>query len=194
VERWELYGGSVVTFDRAWLAPDEADRALAALLAEVPWESHAITIFGRRVLEPRLSSWMGDVDYTYSGRLRSPVPWTPTARELCDRAARTTGESFNGVLANLYRDGKDAMGYHADDEPELGPEPCIASVSLGTTRRFVLRPRAKKGTRAPLEIALTHGSLLVMRGGTQQHWVHGVPREPRVAGSRVNLTFRRLAA
>jgi alkylated DNA repair dioxygenase AlkB len=86
------------------------------------------------------------------------------------------------------------MGYHADDEPELGPEPCIASVSLGATRRFVLRPRAKKGTRAPVEIPLTHGSLLVMRGGTQRHWVHGVPREPRVTEARVNLTFRSLVA
>jgi alkylated DNA repair dioxygenase AlkB len=194
MERWDLARQSVVTLDPAWLSPAEADAALRALLDEVPWEEHSITIFGKTVAEPRLSTWMGDPDavYAYSGRTRRPAPWTPAAGALRERVGEAAGQRFNAALLNRYRDGRDAMGFHSDDEPELGPEPCIASLSLGATRTFVLRPRAKKGTTAPLRIALTHGSLLVMRGGTQRHWVHGVPREARVEGTRVNLTFRRI--
>jgi alkylated DNA repair dioxygenase AlkB len=93
------------------------------------------------------------------------------------------------VLINLYRNGQDSMGYHADDEPELGPKPTIASVSLGATRRFLLKPRRKR-SGPPRELALTHGSLLIMGGTTQENFVHGVPKEPKVNGSRLNLTFR----
>jgi alkylated DNA repair dioxygenase AlkB len=102
----------------------------------------------------------------------------------------TVGRRFNSVLLNLYRDGSDAMGYHADDEPELGPDPVIASVSLGATRRFVLRPRKEKGTTPARELLLTSGSLLVMREGLQRAWVHGVPRQRGVSAPRMNLTFR----
>jgi alkylated DNA repair dioxygenase AlkB len=101
------------------------------------------------------------------------------------------GESrgqFQGVLANLYRDGRDAMGLHADDEPELKPDAEIASVSLGAVRRFVLKPR--DAAQAPFELQPAHGSLLVMAGTTQRHWRHGVPRAARVSAPRINLTFR----
>ena len=186
----ELDGEGEAVFDDAWLSPSEADAALAAILGEVPWRQDAITLFGRRVLQPRLSAWMGDPGavYTYSGLTLAPLAWTPGVAALLARARATTGAEYNSVLLNLYRDGSDSMGMHADDERELGPAPNIASVSLGATRAFVMKPRKKK--RAPVRLELTHGSLLVMRGETQRHWVHGVPKQARVTEPRVNLTFR----
>jgi alkylated DNA repair dioxygenase AlkB len=111
-------------------------------------------------------------------------------RALKVRVEADVRHTFNSVLVNLYRDGQDSMGYHADDEPELGPEPVIAAVSLGATRRFILRARRKKGTTPPTELALGHGSLLVMKGTTQRDWVHAVPKERAVTDRRMNLTFR----
>ena len=183
-----------VTLTVAWLSPARADRAVAALVAEVPWRQDTITLLGRPVLQPRLSAWLGEEDavYTYSGLTLAPAPWTPEVRALRDLARDATGEAFDSVLLNLYRDGNDSMGLHADDEPELGPSPCIASVSLGATRAFVLKPKRKKSGVAPIRVELPHGSLLVMRGATQRHWVHGVPKQPRITAPRINLTFRRI--
>ena len=149
-------------------------------------------LFGRRVAQPRLSLWMGDADavYRYSGRTFEPRPWNEPVARLRDRVERTVGRPFNSVLINLYRHGGDSMGYHADDEPELGPEPVIASVSVGAARRFVLRPRKEKGSTGARELLLTSGSLLVMREGVQRAWVHGVPRDRSVTAARLNLTFR----
>lgn len=177
----------VLSFDGAWLAPSDADRLLATLLAAPFWRQEQITLFGRQVAQPRLSAWMGDPGavYTYSGLTLAPIPWTPEVQAL----RRRLGD-FDSVLLNLYRDGRDAMGFHADDEPELGPEPTIASVSLGAARRFLLKPR-RAGVEAR-ELSLTHGSLLVMSGSSQRDWVHGVPREAKVTSPRVNLTFRRI--
>ena len=104
--------------------------------------------------------------------------------------SRLAGHEFNGVLLNLYRDGRDGMGWHADDEPELGPEPVIASVSLGAERRFRLKHRRLPEAR--LDIVLPHGSLLVMAGATQRHWVHALPKAAAPVGARINLTFRRV--
>jgi alkylated DNA repair dioxygenase AlkB len=188
--------GDDVTLIEGWLPPERADRALAALRAEVPWRQDTITLFGRPVLQPRLSAWMGEEDaiYTYSGLTLAPSPWTPEVRALRDLARDAIGEELNSVLLNMYRDGHDSMGLHSDDEPELGPAPCIASISLGATRTFVLKPKRKKSTTAPIRVELTHGSLLVMRGATQKNWVHGVPKQLRVAAPRINLTFRRIVA
>jgi alkylated DNA repair dioxygenase AlkB len=108
------------------------------------------------------------------------------------RLEHTTGAAFDSVLANLYRDGKDAMGWHADDEPELGPAPVIASLSLGATRRFAFKPKAGNEEGARLSIVLPHGSLLVMRGATQANYLHAIPRTRRPVGARINLTFRRV--
>jgi alkylated DNA repair dioxygenase AlkB len=105
---------------------------------------------------------------------------------------QATAHRFNSVLLNLYRNGRDSMGWHADDEPELGPAPAIASVSLGALRRFRLRPRAGL-VHAPLSLDLPHGSLLLMRGPTQQHWQHALPKTARPVGPRLNLTFRWVA-
>lgn len=182
------YDGSAV-LHHSFLSPDEADRALAALLTEVSWQQHSITLFGKEVPEPRLSAWIADpgVSYLYSGRRREPLPWTATLDEIRARAATIAGTRFNSVLANLYRDGNDAMGWHADDEPELGPAPVIASVSLGAERRFDLRHNVSGDT---VNALLPHGSLLVMRGDTQHAWKHRIARTTRVGAPRINLTFR----
>lgn len=177
--------------DPAWLGADDADRLFATLLAGIAWENHPVRLFGREIPAPRLSCWMGDpgAAYRYSGMVRVPRPWHPAVHGLGLRLAAGLGVDFNSVLANLYRDGADAMGWHADDEPELGPAPVIASVSLGATRRFLLRRRAGTERHA---LALPHGSLLVMAGATQAAWQHALPRTRRPTGPRINLTFRRI--
>lgn len=184
MERIELSDGAYLEYEPNWL-PD-ADHVFAALMREVPWEARAIRIFGREVMQPRLVAWIGDPDavYTYSGTRHDPLPWTPTLATLNQRLHAF---AFNSVLCNLYRNGRDSMGMHRDAEPELGPDPIVASVSLGATRRFQLRRDDEEH-----ELALTSGSLLIMRGTTQRYYRHGVPKEPKVDQPRINLTFRRI--
>ncbi|GGA67010.1 DNA methylase [Arenimonas soli] len=175
-----------------WLQADEADALLAALLAQVPWEVHRIRMFGRWVDSPRLSCWIGDpgTGYVYSGARFEPRPWPPALQALRARIDAAAGVAMNSVLANLYRDGRDAMGWHSDDEPELGPRPVIASLSLGGTRRFVFKHRREPARK--FERLLEHGSLLLMTGDTQADWKHALPRTARPVPARVNLTFRRI--
>jgi alkylated DNA repair dioxygenase AlkB len=187
-----LEHGGLVRYEPAWLATPEADALLRQLRGSVPWSQGAITMFGREVLEPRLTAWFGDADYTYSGRTVRAAAWLPELAALRDRLAIDAGVSFNAVLLNLYRGGDDSMGLHADDEPELGRNPTIASVSLGAARRFVLVPKKKSARRDAVEIVLEHGSLLVMADACQHAYRHGVPKQPRVPGERINLTFRRV--
>jgi len=178
-------------FDPVFLPAAEATALLAQLTAEVAWEQRAIRLFGQEIPQPRLTAWYGDPDarYTYSGLAWEPRPWTAALRALRQRVEAATGARFNSVLLNQYRDGRDSMGWHADDESELGPAPAIASLSLGATRRF--RLRARPGPRpAPLSLDLPGGSLLLMRGPTQQHWQHALPKTSRPVGPRLNLTFR----
>ena len=175
-----------------WIAPAAADALISDLRDSVPWEVHRIRLFGREHASPRLSCWIGDPEavYRYSGTVFQPHPWPPSLDALRHRLQEALGTPFNSVLANRYRDGRDAMGWHSDNEPELGAEPVIASVSLGATRRFVLRHRAQPARKFALELA--HGSLLVMRGATQRHWQHALPRTARPVGERINLTFREI--
>lgn len=140
---------------------------------------------------PRLSAWQGDATYAYSGLTLHPAPWTPQVEAVRRRIEAAAGDAFNSVLANLYRNGADRLGWHADDEPELGPAPVIASASFGAPRRFLLRPK-RGGASVP--IVLEPGSLLVMRGPTQRHWLHSIPPTRRPVGPRINLTFRRILA
>ena len=164
------------------------------LRAEVPWERHRLRIFGRDVQAPRLSCWIGDADavYTYSGTRFVPRLWTPACAELRERVGAICRERYNSVLCNLYRDGRDSMGWHSDDEGELGPRPRIASLSLGAVRRFRLRHRRDPSAR--LQIELPPGSLLVMAGATQHHYRHDLPKTLSNTGARINLTFRRVIA
>ena len=184
-------------FDPNFLPESEASTLRAQLTAEVAWEQRAIRMFGRELPQPRLTAWHGDpaARYTYSGLTWEPRPWTPALLDLRQRVAAATGARFNSVLLNYYRDGRDSMGWHADDEPELGPSPVIASLSLGATRRFRLRPIGPKaGALAqPLGLDLPNGSLLLMRGPTQHCWQHALPKTARPTGPRLNLTFRWVA-
>lgn len=186
-----------VRLANGWLPPALADALLQAVRAQLPWEVHRVRLFGRHVDAPRLSAWVGDADaaYRYSGTTYTPHPWPAALAHIRARLHAELGVDFNGVLANRYRDGRDAMGWHRDDERELGPAPVIASLSLGATRRFVLRRAAPEGARGAYErhaIDLPHGSLLVMAGATQAHWQHALPRTARPVGERLNLTFRRI--
>src|SRR5262249_43564151 len=143
-----------------WLSPEESDRTLAAVRDEMTWEHREIVIFGRRILQPRLIAWGGDLGYRYSGQTIEPRAFTPTLQGLLTRVSARCGIAFNHVLANRYRSGDDSMGLHADDEPELGPDPVVCIVSLGVTRRLVIRPRRKQD-RARHDRDLGHGGLLV---------------------------------
>jgi alkylated DNA repair dioxygenase AlkB len=187
--RLTLASGAWLDHEPSWLGRGEADELLTAVRDELVWEQRAIVLFGRSVLQPRLIAWAGAVGYRYSGQTLPPRAFTPALLEVQERVRRRTGVAFNHVLVNRYRDGLDSMGLHADDEPELGPDPVVATVSLGATRRFVLKSRRKRipGSRA---IDLEHGSLLVMGGTCQRHYVHGVPRQGDVTDERISLTFR----
>jgi alkylated DNA repair dioxygenase AlkB len=170
--------------------PAEADALLTLLCTRIDWQQEDIVIFGESKRVPRLVAWHGDpgAAYTYSGTAHEPLPWTPELQRIRQRVEELTGHRFNSVLLNLYRDGNDSMGWHADDEPELGREPVIASVSFGATRRFKLRHRRMRIATSTLELA--HGDLLLMAGQTQHAYVHAVPKTARPVGTRVNLTFR----
>lgn len=162
------------------------------LLRGIPWAMHQIRIFGRWVNEPRQTAWYGDSEavYTYSGVTMKPSPWTAELNRMRRQVEAAAGTKFNSVLLNLYRDGRDSMGWHSDDESELGPNPAVASLSFGSERRFLLRHRARPEEKR--EFFLTSGSLLVMRGALQHHWVHSVPKSLRVTEPRINLTFRQI--
>lgn len=189
--RIALAHGAWLDHDPDWLPEDEADHALAALYDELEWEQRAIVLFGRRVLQPRLIAWAGELGYRYSGQTLEPRPFTPTARWLLDRVCSASAARFNHALVNRYRSGDDSMGLHSDDEPELGPDPLVAIVSLGAPRRLVIRPRRKQDHERH-EVAMGHGGLLVMGGTVQRHYVHGIPRQPGLTGERISLTFRML--
>ncbi|GAB4350772.1 MAG: alpha-ketoglutarate-dependent dioxygenase AlkB [Immundisolibacter sp.] len=176
---------------RRFMAPAEADSLLVQLLDRVPWQQHRVRVFGREYPTPRLCAWYGDAKarYAYSGQALEPLPWLPSLAMLRSRLEAALGRPFNSVLVNLYRDGADGMGWHSDDEPSLGPEPVIASLSVGATRRLVLRHR-RRADLAPIEVPLYGGDLWVMAGALQRHWRHAVPKTRRAVGPRINLTFR----
>lgn len=178
---------------RALWPPAECARVAQELRCTLAWQQKPIVIFGREVLQPRLTAWYGDADcsYVYSGKRNEPLAWTPLLNELREAVQTLTGARFNSVLANCYRDGQDSMGWHSDDEPELGPEPVIASLSFGATRRFCLQHRKHKHQR--LELQLQDGDLLLMAGATQAHYRHALPKTARPCGERLNFTFRWIA-
>jgi alkylated DNA repair dioxygenase AlkB len=166
---------------------------LRNLIDETPWRAEEITVWGKRHLQPRLTAWYGDAEsrYRYSGIELKPLPWTKTLQVIRRAVEGAARASFNSVLLNYYRDHEDRMGFHSDDEPELGQEPTIASLSLGETRTLILKHRRRKDIE-PVRLALESGSLLVMKDKTQRNWKHGIARESRPCGPRVNLTFRRI--
>lgn len=175
-----------------WLPSAQADAWLQALIEQVSWSQPQVQLFGRWHRVPRLVAWYGDpqASYGYSGQRHQPLAWTALLQSIRQAVEQAAGASFNAVLLNYYRDGQDCMGWHSDDEAELGAQPCIASLSLGQARRFDLRRRGSQ--RIEHSVLLEHGSLLVMRGSTQHHWQHQVARSRKISAPRINLTFRRV--
>lgn len=189
-ERFDPGDGALALYAQAFVA--EAPAWFAALMAEVRWEQHWLTLFGRRIAAPRLSAWYAEpgCGYRYSGLSLAAQPFTPVLEQIRARTEALTGHGFNSVLLNLYRDGADGMSWHSDDEPELGPAPLIASVSLGATRRLLLRRRDARDARFGLDLG--DGSLLLMEPPLQRYWQHSVPKTRRAVGPRINLTWRRI--
>ncbi|MCH8492360.1 MAG: alpha-ketoglutarate-dependent dioxygenase AlkB [Idiomarina sp.] len=177
-----------VTYIAKFFNRGEADRIYSALLEELSWHQGDVYVFGKWHKTPRLQAWHGDesLTYRYSGKLLTAEPWSKTLHEIRLRL-RDHGFEPNAVLANQYRDGNDKMGWHSDDEPELGENPIILSLSFGVTRDFDLR---HKKTKETYRLELEHGSLLVMAGRTQNFWKHQLPQRKSVTGTRINLTFR----
>jgi len=169
----------------AWV--EEPDQLYAELVDGLDWEQKEITIAGRTTPTPRLTCWMGDAAYTYSGIRNEPRPLPPVLARLQDRISAESGAAYNSCLANLYRDGSDSIGYHSDNERELGDRPTIASVSLGSRRTFHIKQVAS-GRRWTLELG--DGDLLIMAGESQSDYRHSVPKTVRPVGPRLNLTFR----
>ena len=165
------------------------DEVLARLIAETAWRSEIVTVWGKQHPQPRLTAWHGEKAYTYSGLTLPPLPFTPLQLDIKAAVEQASGRRFNSVLLNYYRNERDSMGMHSDDEPELGPEPAIASVSFGATRTFILKHKA---TKATVKLDLTSGSMLLMAGRTQANWLHGINKQTRASGPRVNLTFRNI--
>lgn len=168
----------------------ESDLFLERLKADIPWKQEPIRIFGREIMQPRLTAWYGDSDkvYHYSGIVMKIHPWASCLPEIKSRVEKLTQTVFTGVLLNYYRSGSDSMGWHRDNEKELGINPLIASVSFGITRLFQFRYYTDKKTK--LDITLTHGSLLIMQGPTNHFWEHQLPKSKKATGERINLTFR----
>ena len=169
----------------------EQTALLAQLLEETAWRSDEITVYGKTHRQPRLVAWHGDegAGYTYSGVHHEPQPWSERLQRIRERVESVSGYQFNSVLLNYYRDQNDSMGLHADDEPELGNEPVIASLSLGEERKLYFKHKYRRDLKA-FNLALPTGSLLIMKGATQRNWKHGMRKLNRPCGPRLNLTFR----
>ena len=168
---------------------EEADDFFKILADTIPWEADVVHMFGKRIVTKRKVAWYGDqpYDYTYSNSTKKALPWTPTLRELKEMAENLTNETYNSCLLNLYHTGEEGMGWHTDNEKELKRNGAIASYSFGAERKFVFK---HKTTKEKVELLLDHGSLLVMKGATQNHWLHRLPPTKKVGSARINLTFR----
>ena len=171
-----------------------AEAVMNQLIDEVPWRAENIVVYGKNYAQPRLTAWYGDngANYTYSGIRLEPLPWTDALIDIKNRVEQVSGADFNSVLLNYYRNHRDSMGLHSDDEPELGRRPIIASLSLGEERIFVLRHKTRRDLKIG-RLKLASGSLLLMKGETQHCWKHGIEKEKRPCDPRVNLTFRRIS-
>ncbi|QED37638.1 alpha-ketoglutarate-dependent dioxygenase AlkB [Antarcticibacterium arcticum] len=189
--RLNLPDSDIIYFPN-FLEKENADAYLDTLLENLNWQQHSIKIFGKTIPQPRLTALYAETEtpYTYSGLTLLPKKFTCELLELKKELKKYTPTHFTHCLANLYRNGKDSMGLHSDNEKELGKDPVIASVSLGATRKFILKHRHDKDQKH--EIALEHGSLLLMMGATQHFWKHELPKTKLVTEPRINLTFRKI--
>jgi alkylated DNA repair dioxygenase AlkB len=180
-------------FMRNFLSNDQAIEQESLLLNTIEWKQEEVYVFGKKHKEPRKTAWYGDEEcvYSYAGKTNHPLPWTEALLQIkTNIEALIPGTNFNSVLLNQYRDGNDKMGWHSDNEKELGKNPIIASLSLGATRFFDLKHKRIKSLKKRLE--LPAGSLLIMCGSTQENWLHQIPQQKTVNEQRINLTFRRI--
>ena len=191
-ERKELQEGAWVDYYQSFYSNDEADSIYEQLRDELEWEHRDIVVFGKPVKQPRLVAWAGDIEYRYSGQTLPVYPMASILTKIQNRVELETGCNFNHVLLNYYRDGRDNMGMHADDERELGLNPVIAALSFGVDRRFLLKRKNSIKRETPTSILLQGGSLMVMGGTIQHTWRHGIPKAGRLDQGRINLTFRQL--
>ena len=182
-----------LSFAQHFYLPAIADQLFTQLLTEIDWCQEYIRVWGKLHLQPRLTAWHGDpgAEYSYSGIRLKIHPWTSTLLKIKNEISLSTGQQFNSVLLNQYRDQNDSMGWHSDDEPALGSNPSIASLSLGATRTFKIKHKTKPEQKT-LTIDLSHGCLLVMAGSTQHHYQHSIAKQSCILGPRINLTFRQI--
>ncbi len=187
---YEPEDASLVLIER-FFTKEESDKFYESLLAKTEWKTSQIIIYGKLHDTPRLTAWYGDAgkNYTFSGTTRITTPWTPELLLIKEKVDKEAGVTFNSVLLNLYRSGKDSVGWHRDNEKEFGNNPIIASVSFGEKRPFQLKHKFKKEIER-INIPLTHGSLLIMKGSTQHFWEHQIPKTAKAVSPRINLTFR----
>lgn len=192
LEKLNFKDGELFLLEKAF-CPTDSERFYKYLLSAIPWRQENIVLFGKRREQPRLTAWYANEgkSYTYSGLKWHPEPWTNILLEIKTKVEKAAGQTFNSVLLNLYRNGNDSMGWHSDDEPELGKNPVIASVSFGATRKFLMRHRIRS-SEATKTINLAHGNVLIMKGSTQQFWQHQVPKTKQAVEPRINLTFRNI--
>lgn len=189
-------GLSKIKLIRHFIGPEETEWMFEQLRSEIPWKEKEIIVWGKKCLQPRLTAWFGDFPYTYSRMTLQPFKWSPLLEILRDKIENETGFHFNSMLANLYRDNKDSVDWHSDDEKSLGQNPVIASLSFGDTRMFELKRKPSKDDEgadensSKIKIPLNNGSLLLMSGATQHDWLHRVAKEYHDRGPRINLTFR----
>lgn len=183
--------GGTVNYAGVIFSAEESARILEELLAEVPWRNDEVVMFGKHIVTARKIAWVADegVAYAYSGKSRAPVAWTEGLRRLKDAAEERTGSVYNSCLLNLYHDGSEGMGWHCDDEHSIVPQSSIACLSFGAVRKFSFK---HKRTKETVSLELENGSLLDMRGGTQENWHHQLPKTKKVSEPRISLTFRRM--
>lgn len=170
----------------------ESDQIMLDLINNIEWKQEPIWMFGKKIMQPRLTALYGDpnVAYGYSGIIMSVYPWNELLKDIKSKVEALSNTKFTHVLLNYYRNGQDSMGWHRDNEKNLGQNPTIASVSFGISREFQLRKYETKKDKK--SILLTHGSVLMMQGETQHYWEHQIPKSKKINNPRINLTFRKV--
>ena len=182
-----------LTFLEGFFDLKESQVLQSKLIETIEWSQDKVIVYGKTHKIPRLNAWYGEEGkaMTYSGLTLEPKPWTKELIQIKQRIEKTTGYTFNSCLLNYYRDGKDGMGWHQDNEKELGKNPVIASITFGETRPFQLKHISNKELKK-IDIPLTSGSLLIMASETQHYWKHQIPKTTRTLNPRLNLTFRKI--
>ncbi|OYV07517.1 MAG: alpha-ketoglutarate-dependent dioxygenase AlkB [Verrucomicrobiales bacterium VVV1] len=179
----------LVNYHGPMMSAEAAANYYEALSSGVPWKNDEVVIFGKRIVTSRKVAWFGEVPYSYSGTTKEALPWSSELQALKAMVEERCGTIFNSCLLNLYHDGSEGMGWHSDDEKSIERNSCIASVSFGAERKFSFKHKRSGETAS---IVLESGSLLLMKGETQTHWLHSLPKSKRVKEPRINLTFRRM--